>query len=249
MLDALLLEEYPLLRRPGRGEDLGTDVLRRLGDLTEAECEQRVAEERRREVFAGFSQIAGAAPIAVSTSPRIRRAEPSGSSGRRATLPGSGVETKINAYVELASLKLDSEWAVSLAGNNNADVPPVSLVFTGALNKAAEISPAVDTAAIEAYLTMRRMQEGVEQLETLDVSGRTPSSLEAAPDDQTSAVPAEPPSEPEATGEAAAPEPPLVPEAPALAVPQSAPSAASVPSAIEVRSSETRLETSSGGSM
>ena len=30
MLDALLLEECPLLRRPGRGEDLGTDVLRDL---------------------------------------------------------------------------------------------------------------------------------------------------------------------------------------------------------------------------
>ena len=28
--DALLLEECPLLRRPGRGEDLGTDVLRDL---------------------------------------------------------------------------------------------------------------------------------------------------------------------------------------------------------------------------
>jgi hypothetical protein len=120
-----------------------------------------------------------------------------------------------------------------LAGNN-ADVPPVSLVFTGALNKAAEISPAVDTAAIEAYLTMRRMQEGVEQLETLDVSGRTPPSVEAAPEDQTSAVPAEPPANAEATGEAAAPEPPApAPETPAVAVPQSAPSA-SLPSATEL---------------
>ncbi len=55
-------------------------------------------------------------------------------------------------------------------------MPPVSLVFTGALNKAGEISPAIDTAAIEAYLTMRRMQEDVERLETLDVSGRAPAS-------------------------------------------------------------------------
>jgi hypothetical protein len=148
-----------------------------------------------------------------------------------ATLTGNNAETKINGYLELASLKLDSEWAVSLAGNN-ADVPPVSLVFTGALNKAAEISPAVDTAAIEAYLTMRRMQEGVEQLETLDVSGRTQPSVEAAPEDQTSAVPAEPPVEPEA--EALAPEPPAAPEAPILAVPQSAPYSASLPSATEL---------------
>jgi hypothetical protein len=34
--------------------------------------------------------------------------------------------TKINGYVELASLKLDSEWAVSLAGARNQDVPPVT---------------------------------------------------------------------------------------------------------------------------
>ena len=90
-----------------------------------------------------------------------------------ATLTSANAETKINGYIELASLKLDSEWAVSLAGASSQDVPPVSLVFTGALNKAGDISPAVDTAAIEAYLTMRRMQEGVEQLETLDVSGRS----------------------------------------------------------------------------
>ena len=108
------------------------------------------------------------------------------------TLAGAGAETKINGYIELASLKLDSEWAVSLAGSSGNDVPPVSLVFTGALDKAGAISPAVDTAAIEAYLTMRRMQEGVEQLETLDVSGKTQPLIEAAPDDVTAAVPLEP---------------------------------------------------------
>ena len=152
-----------------------------------------------------------------------------------ATLMSANAETKINGYIELASLKLDSEWAVSLAGGNNTDVPPVSLVFTGVLNKAGDISPAVDTVAIEAYLTMRRMQEGVEQLETLDVSGRTPPSVAAEPDDQTSAVPVEPPAEPDATDEAAAAEPPAAePEAPTLAVPQSAPSTAALPSATEL---------------
>jgi hypothetical protein len=110
-----------------------------------------------------------------------------------AVLSGPGAETKVNAYVELASLKLDSEWAVSLAGAAGKDVPPVSLVFTGALNKPSEISPSVDTAAIEAYLTMRRMQEDVERLETLDVSGRTPSPDTEADDEQTSAVPQDEP--------------------------------------------------------
>ncbi len=81
---------------------------------------------------------------------------------------------------------------MSLAGAGNKDVPPVTLVFTGALNKAGEISPAVDTAAIEAYLTMRRMQEDVERLETLDVSGRTPPPAGAEPEETTSSVPEEP---------------------------------------------------------
>ena len=101
-------------------------------------------------------------------------------------LAGQDAETKLNAYLELASLKLDSEWTVSLAGGNQ-DVPPVNLVFAGALNRANEISPIVDTSAIETYLTMRRMQEDVERLETLDVSGRSQSDPEAE-DEQTSSV-------------------------------------------------------------
>ena len=81
-----------------------------------------------------------------------------------ATLSGTSADAKINAYVQLASLKLDSEWAVSLTGARAKDVPPVTLVFTGALDRAGEIAPAIDTGAIEAYLTMRRMQEDVERL-------------------------------------------------------------------------------------
>jgi uncharacterized protein involved in outer membrane biogenesis len=93
-----------------------------------------------------------------------------------ATLTTQGAETKINGFVELASLKLDSEWALALTGSAVKDVPPVSLVFSGPLTRAGEIAPAIDTGAIEAYLTMRRMQEDVERLETLDVSGRTESA-------------------------------------------------------------------------
>jgi hypothetical protein len=144
-----------------------------------------------------------------------------------ATLAGASAETKINGYLELTSLKLDSEWAVGLA--NGADVPPVSLVFTGALNRAGEISPSVDTAAIEAYLAMRRMQEGVEQLETLDVSGKNPP-IQAEPE-ETSAVPIE--REPEPEPEAAA-----QPEAPSTIAEAEAPkpsfSAVAMPSASEL---------------
>ena len=123
-------------------------------------------------------------------------------------LTGAEAETKVNGYVELASLKLDSEWALSLTGAGASDVPPVNLLFTGTLNNAGSIAPTIDTAAVEAYLTMRRMQEDVERLVALDVTGRTQPPIEAE-EEQTSAVP-EQPVEPllEAPEEAAiAPEP------------------------------------------
>ena len=157
-----------------------------------------------------------------------------------ATLSSPGAETKINAYVELASLKLDSEWALSLTGANGKDVPPVSLLFTGTLNKAGEITPAIDTAAIEAYLTMRRMQEDVERLETLDVSGRTPEASEAVPGETTAAMPEE--SFDPFADAAAMPDPePLEQSAstaeieqPSEPIPQSAPIAKDSPSAIQL---------------
>lgn len=97
-------------------------------------------------------------------------------------LAGKGAETEINAYVELASLKLDSEWKVALKDKASADLPPISLVFAGPLNLAGEISPTIDTVSIESYLTMRRMKEDVERLETLDVSGKAkPPVDEEAP--------------------------------------------------------------------
>lgn len=157
-----------------------------------------------------------------------------------ATLTSLGAETKINGYVELASLKLDSEWALGLTGPNGKDVPPVSLLFTGTLNKAGEITPAIDTAAIEAHLTMRRMQEDVERLETLDVSGRTPEASEAMPEETTAAVP-EQPFDPFAEA-AAMPDPePLEQSSPTpeiaqpnQEIPQSSPTAEASPSAIEL---------------
>jgi hypothetical protein len=154
-------------------------------------------------------------------------------------LTGAEAETKVNGYVELASLKLDSEWALSLTGEGASDVPPVNLLFTGTLNKAGEIAPTIDTAAIEAYLTMRRMQEDVERLETLDVTGRTEPPIEAE-EEQTSAVP-EAPVEPfiESPHEdvATAPEPEQAPaETQALneALPPPPPSSEPLPTAMQL---------------
>jgi hypothetical protein len=133
------------------------------------------------------------------------------------TLASQNGVTKINGYVELASLKLDSEWAVSLAGPRNKDVPPVTLVFAGALNQADAIAPSIDTGAIESYLTMRRMQEDVERLETLDISGKTQPPVDNEP---TAENPPEPPAEATQPNE---PGSRAETESPQEALPQSAP--------------------------
>jgi len=90
-------------------------------------------------------------------------------------LAGKGAEATINGYVELASLRLDSEWAMRLDGNNQdtTDMPSVNLVLAGSLRDAGAITPQIDTAPMESFLTVSRMQADVERLETLDVSGRT----------------------------------------------------------------------------
>ncbi|HEY8275998.1 MAG TPA: AsmA family protein [Methyloceanibacter sp.] len=155
-----------------------------------------------------------------------------------ATLASKGTATTINGYVELASLRLDSEWEMRLDGN--ADLPPVSLVLAGPLNNAGTIAPAVDTEAVESYLTMRRMQEDVERLETLDVSGRNPQpnpkpDAEAGPAGATFPNEAEaPPIEPEPVPESK-PAPP--PKAPVAAKPTALPAPAK-PETPEPRAAE-----------
>jgi uncharacterized protein involved in outer membrane biogenesis len=99
-----------------------------------------------------------------------------------AVLAGKGAETTINGYVELASLRLDSEWAMRLNGSKDADMPPVNLVLAGSLQDPGAITSVVDTEPMETFLTVSRMQADVERLETLDVSGRNQPDADAEPD-------------------------------------------------------------------
>ena len=104
-----------------------------------------------------------------------------------AVLVGKGAETTVNGYVELASLRLDSEWAMSLNGSKDADMPSVNLVLAGSLQDPGAINSVVDTEPMETFLTVRRMQADVERLETLDVSGRNQPEADAAEPDATAA--------------------------------------------------------------
>lgn len=90
-----------------------------------------------------------------------------------ANLLTEGARAEFRAYVELVSLRLDSEWNMRLSGGDArlADMPPVNLVIAGPLSEAGELSATVATAAVERYFTMRRMEADVEELENLDVGG------------------------------------------------------------------------------
>jgi len=233
-LVAGLSGEGTLALGPGILQALTPDPLRRVALVAakktiKVDKDQIAAEARRvrEKLTKGFYKYAPA-KFAFEVKNGTLRLAPT-------ALASTGAETKINGYVELASLKLDSEWAVSLVGKASKDVPPVNLVFTGSLAKPGEIVPAVDTAAIEAYLTMRRMQEDVERLETLDVSGKTTPPADAEPAD-TPIVIEEPPAEPEPPVEATPPtqpKPTAESESPNKPKLQSLPTAKAPPSSTE----------------
>ncbi|XSG82891.1 MAG: AsmA family protein [Methyloligella sp. ZOD6] len=82
--------------------------------------------------------------------------------------------TKISGLVALSSLRLDSEWSMSLRNPPVADAPPVTLVLAGPLERIGEITPRIDTDALVGHFTVRRMQQDVERLENLDVTGQGP---------------------------------------------------------------------------
>lgn len=88
--------------------------------------------------------------------------------------------TEIKGLIALASLRLDSEWSMSLRNPPVADAPPVTLVLAGSLEQIEDIAPRIDTDALVAHFTVRRMEEDVERLENLDVTGQRPP--EPAPD-------------------------------------------------------------------
>ncbi|MEG6509141.1 AsmA family protein [Methyloligella sp. 2.7D] len=124
----------------------------------------------------------------------------------KGTLDGPQAATDISGYLALASLRLDSEWKMRLTDPAAKDLPPLTMVLAGPLERAPTIAPQIGTKAIESYFTVHRMQEDVERLENLDVTGgRKP------PQPQNN--PAPPPQRPD-RGAAVAPSdaPPPIPE-------------------------------------
>lgn len=81
--------------------------------------------------------------------------------------------TAFETVVDLATLRLDSEWTVEAklpktAGRAGGKLlPPVSVVYAGMLKDITAIEPQISAAALERELTVRKMERDVEELERL----------------------------------------------------------------------------------
>jgi uncharacterized protein involved in outer membrane biogenesis len=75
--------------------------------------------------------------------------------------------------VELASMKIDSEWQIEpkvVRPSNPGErvlLPAVTVVYVGKLSELASLEPVVTTGALERELTVRKMEHDVDELERL----------------------------------------------------------------------------------
>ncbi len=137
--------------------------------VDEAELGRRVAENLKNSEMA-FSPIN--APFRVSNGVlEFDKLALSDSEGR----------VTVASYLQLATLELDSEWALQAAESTVGAKPRVSLIFTGALKDIGKLQPKIDTTGLARYVTIRKMQKDVERLEKLDVTGKKPEDKPKQP--------------------------------------------------------------------
>lgn len=89
---------------------------------------------------------------------------------------------KISSLIDVARLRFDGTLTVraDIPGTRQPSPPPVNLVFAGPLSELGRLTPTIDAKSLKRYLTVRRMERDVEQLEKLEREGRS-SSLGVAP--------------------------------------------------------------------
>jgi hypothetical protein len=92
----------------------------------------------------------------------------------RAELATEGGRAIVDTVIDIASLKVDSEWRIEpaprrtgAAGDARPALPAIALVYAGSLGRTAAIEPRLDTEALERELAIRRMERDVEELERL----------------------------------------------------------------------------------
>ncbi|GBF25875.1 hypothetical protein MnTg02_00910 [bacterium MnTg02] len=83
---------------------------------------------------------------------------------------------KINTLIDLVRLKLDGSITLSTKSpDSKQDLPPVTIAFTGPLSDLGQLAPAIDAKSLKRYLTVRRIEKDVEQLERLELEERSSS--------------------------------------------------------------------------
>lgn len=151
-------------------------------------------------------------------------------------------QASVTSFLELATLKLDSEWVLmSKTGEDADEAPRVTLVFAGPLAELGRLKPSIDTQALQRYVTIRRMQQDVERLEKLEVPGAKKKVPDGEADRQVRApesaavpvAPAAPPAPARAPLPTPKPAPPVVERQPAPVV--VAPAVSAPPAARPVR--------------
>jgi uncharacterized protein involved in outer membrane biogenesis len=129
---------------------------------------------------------------------------------RRAAFKSADYKAAANLFVDLSTNRIDSEWNVAFRGKTKNPIegmPPIRLVYAGALAGFTTLQPQLSTQEYERFLSMRRMDRDMERLEKLN---RTPGALQpsitAAPRDP---LPARPPASASPAVTPAAPQPPV----------------------------------------
>ncbi len=110
--------------------------------------------------------------------------------------------------VELASMKVDSEWQIepklekgASANSARAFLPPVTVVYTGKLSEFSTLVPTVSAGALERELVVRKMELDVGELERLrkldqDRARQDAERRKALEEDQAATPPPVPPAPP-----------------------------------------------------
>jgi hypothetical protein len=92
----------------------------------------------------------------------------------KVTIEAPDGRSTFSSVIDLASMKLDSEWQIeprlnrpSAAAQQRSYLPAVTVVYTGKLSALSSLEPTVSTSALERELSVRKMERDVDQLEFL----------------------------------------------------------------------------------
>ncbi len=128
-----------------------------------------------------------------------------------AVLKGHDYRADADVTIDLASLRVDSEWQITHTKKTDDGqvLPPVRLVFAGPLTGFSALKPILYTDQFERFLTIKRMDQDMDKLEKLDrqrnqshAPSASRSPAKPAPASNASASSAPQPGAPNAPAEA-----------------------------------------------